>query len=141
MRSKSIIAHPAHQSTREPEPQPAYVLRGHGLFELHREDLVYLGGGKWLIPSGSKADVSYEVRVGSPRHPERSRCECVGFQHHGHCSHLVCAAIAHRRSAVCDACGERKYWPELTQVHEDDELLAWFPGDVLCDDCVPGQWS
>jgi hypothetical protein len=129
----------AHQSSTE--TTPAYVLRGHGLFELRRDELEYVGAGKWLIPSGSQAGKVYEVRVGAPRHPERSRCERVGFQHHNHCSHLICAEIAHRRSAVCDACGERKYWPELTQVHEDDELLAWFPGDVLCRSCVRHHWA
>ena len=133
------LAHPAHQST---EPQPAYVLRGHGLFELHRDELRYIGAGKWLIPSGSEYSKDYEVRIGSSRHPERSRCECTGYQHHDHCSHLVCATLAHRRSAICDSCGERRWWPELTEVQEEDELLAWFVGDHLCDSCVAqGVWA
>ncbi len=131
------IAPPAHQST--PEPQPAYVLRGAGLFELHREDLEYLGGGRWLVPSGSESGKAYEVRVGT--RPERNRCECTGFQRHGHCSHVVCAGIARKKSAVCDSCGERRWWPQLTEVQEDDGLLAWFPGDRLCDDCRPGHWA
>jgi hypothetical protein len=117
------------------------VWRGRGLFEAYREDLAYLGGGKWLVPSGGTVGKLYEVRVGSPRRPNRSSCECVGFQHHDHCSHLVCAELAHRKSAVCDACGERKYWPQLREVHEEDGLLAWFPGDRLCKGCVREYWS
>jgi hypothetical protein len=139
MGTTSLPATPRESTT---EPQPAYVLRGYGLFELHQDQFNYIGAGKWLIPSGTEAGKVYEVRVGSPRHPERSRCECVGYQHHGHCSHLICATLAHRRSAVCDSCGERKYWPELQEVHEEDGLLAWFPGDRLCDFCVAkGVWA
>ena len=85
------IAHPAHQSTTE----PAYVLRGLGIFELHRDALLesYQGGGRWLVPSGSEGGKVYEVRVG--RRPERNRCECRGFASYGHCSHLV--AVPARR--------------------------------------------
>jgi hypothetical protein len=135
------IAPPAHQSTTE--PQPGYVLRGIGLFELHRDEILagYQGGGRWLVPSGTVRTRLYEVRVGSTRRPERSQCECVGYLHHNHCSHLVCAKEAHKKSAVCDACGERKYWPELTEVQEEDELLAWYPGDVLCRACILHHWT
>jgi hypothetical protein len=137
--TKQSLAPPARQTT--PEPTPDYVWRGRGLFEAYRDELEYVGGGCWLIPSGSDITKGYEVRVGSPRRPERSRCECVGFQHHNHCSHLICAELAHKKSAVCDGCGERKYWPQLREVYEDDGLLAWFPGDVLCDGCIgKGLW-
>ena len=131
MDTKSL-AQPAHQSTTE--PPPGYVLRGRGLFETYREDLEYIGGGRWLVPSGSESGKVYEVRVGS--RPDRSRCECVGFVNHRHCSHVVCASLAHRRSAVCDSCGERRWWPELTEVQEDHESLTWFPGDLLCAGCL-----
>jgi hypothetical protein len=132
------LAQPGHQTTTE--PQPAYVLRGHGLFDIHRDEFTYLGGGRWLIPSGSKEGVAYEVRVSATR-PGRQRCECTGQSRHGHCSHLVCAQLAHRRSAVCDCCGERKYWQDLTEVHEEDELLGWYPGDVLCLGCARHHWA
>lgn len=120
-------ANAPRELTREPEPQPAYVLRGLGLFELYRDGLLagYQGGGRWLIPSGgTEPDTLYEVRVGSPGCPERNRCECVGYQRHGHCSHVVCASVARKKSGLCDCCGERRWWPELTEVEEDDELLA-----------------
>src|SRR5918998_5754031 len=95
------------------ETPPAYCLRGLGLFELHGEDILegYQGAGKYLVPSGTMPGEVYEVRV-SPMRPERDRCECTGYQHHGHCSHQVAAKRVARRSAVCDGCGVRKWWSE-----------------------------
>jgi hypothetical protein len=138
--AKASLAHPAHETTTG--TQPAYVLRGLGLFELHAEDILkgYQGAGRYLVPSGSESGLVYEVRV-SPMRPERDRCECTGYQHHGHCSHHVAAQRVARWSAVCDACGVRRWWSELRQVEEDDALLAWFPGDVLCRACIKaGHW-
>ncbi len=124
------VAPPAPESTTE--TQPGYVLRGLGLFELHGEEILdgYQGGGKWLVPSGTVSGRSYEVRAGV--RPERSRCECVGFGHHGHCSHVVAATIARKKSAVCDECGGRFLHRELVEVHKDHESLSHWPGDKLC---------
>jgi hypothetical protein len=106
------------------------------LFELCGDEILegYQGGGRWLIPSGTVGGRLYEVRVGI--RPERSRCECVGFGQHRHCSHVVCATIARKKSAICDSCGERRWWSEITEVQEDHESLTWFPGDRLCDSCL-----
>jgi hypothetical protein len=135
--SSTTIARSGQETTTEPLPE--YVLRGLGLFEIRREDLRYLGGGKWLIPSGSESGKAYEVRVGVRR---ESRCECVGYQHHHHCSHIVAAERAHCLSGTCDCCGERCWWPELRSVEEDDGLLGWHPGDVICEDCIrEGAWA
>jgi hypothetical protein len=119
------------------ETVPAYYLRGRGIYELHSEDILegYLGAGRYLVSSGTTPGLVYEVRV-SPMRPARDRCECQGYARHGHCSHHVAAQRVARRSAVCDACGVRQWWRELEQVHEEDELLAWFPGDVLCRACI-----
>lgn len=132
------LAQPAHPSTAEPTPE--YVLRGLGIFEIHRDEILssYRGGGRWLIPSATEPSKVYEVRVGVRR---SSTCECIGYEHHGHCSHVVCATIASKKSAVCDGCGARGWWSELTEVQEDDGLLGWFPGDRLCDGCRLGQWA
>ncbi len=121
-----------HPST----PEPAYVLRGLGLYEIHRDDILasYRGGGKYLVPSGTTANGLYLVRVGT--RPERHRCECRGFGSHGHCSHLIAASRVARRSAVCDGCGERKWDRELVEVTEDDASLSWFVGDRLCGGCL-----
>ncbi len=132
------LAHSGHESTTEPTPE--YVLRGHGLFELHRDQLAYLGSGTWLIPSGSDGSRSYEVRPGT--RSKFARCECIGFQHHGHCSHIVCATIAKKRSAICDACGERHWHVDLREVFEEDGLTSWHPGDRLCEKCIrDGAWA
>ncbi len=117
-------------------PEPAYVLRGLGLFELRAGEILasYRGGGKYLVPSGTTANGLYEVRVGT--RPERNRCECRGFAGHNHCSHVVAASRVAKRSAVCDGCGERKWDRELVEVTEDHDSLTWFVGDRLCRGCV-----
>ena len=122
------------------EPPPAYVLRGLGLYELHAEDILaaYQGAGRWLVPSGTTPGIVYEVRVG--RRPGRDRCECTGYQHHGHCSHHVAAERVAKKSAVCDSCGQRRWWSELVEVHEEDGI-SWHPGDRLCRSCIrAGAW-
>ncbi len=126
------IAQPAHLTTRE----PAYVLRGLGIYELHRAEILqgYQGGGRWLVPSGADAGNVYEVRTGT--RPERNKCECRGFASHKHCSHVIAAERVARRSAVCDSCGERRWDRELTEVTEDDASLSWFVGDRLCGGCL-----
>ena len=122
------------------EPPPAYVLRGLGLYELHAEDILaaYQGAGRWLVPSGTTPGIVYEVRVG--RRPGRDRCECTGYQHHGHCSHHTAAQRVAKKPAVCDSCGQRRWWSELVEVHEEDGI-SWHPGDRLCRSCIrAGAW-
>ena len=54
MIKESVAGSPQETTT---ESQPAYVLRGLGLFELHRDEILagYQGGGRWLVPSGSES--------------------------------------------------------------------------------------
>ncbi|PLS86574.1 MAG: hypothetical protein CYG60_06495, partial [Actinobacteria bacterium] len=61
------------EAQRPPTPEPAYVLRGLGLYERHAGEILagYQGGGKFLVPSGTAANGLYEVRVGT--RPERNR--------------------------------------------------------------------
>ena len=120
-----------HPST----PEPAYVLRGLGLFELHAGEILasYQGAGRFVVPSGA-ANGLYEVRVGV--RPERNRCECRGFASHGHCSHLIAAERVAKRSGVCDGCGERTWRRDLVEVQES---LAYFEGDLLCPECRRGS--
>ncbi len=121
-----------HPSTTE----PAYVLRGLGLFELRADEILgsYRGGGKYLVPSGTEANGMYEVRVGT--RPGRNRCECRGWASHGHCSHVVAASRVAKKSGVCDSCGERRWDRELVEVTEDHDSLTWFVGDRLCGGCL-----
>ena len=119
------------EAKRPATPEPAYVLRGLGLFELHAGEILasYQGAGRFVVPSGTDA-VAYEVRVGV--RPERNRCECRGFASHGHCSHVVAASRVSKTSAVCDGCGERTWRRDLAEVRES---LAYFEGDLLCPGC------
>jgi hypothetical protein len=123
---------PAHPFT----PEPGYVLRGLGIFELRGDEILksYQGGGRFLVPSGTVANRLYEVRVGT--RPERNRCECRGFASHKHCSHVAAAGRVAKKSAVCDGCGERRWNRELIEVTEDHDSLTWFAGDLLCRGCV-----
>ena len=115
-------------------PEPAYVLRGLGLFELHAGEILhsYRGAGRFVVPSGSAANGLYEVRVGT--RPERNKCECRGFASHKHCSHVVAAGRVAKRSGVCDGCGERFWSRDLFEVGA--ESLSFFEGDVLCRGCA-----
>ncbi len=117
-----------------PTPEPAYVLRGLGIFELRADDILasYQGAGRYIVPSGTTANGLYEVRVGV----RRNRCECRGWASHGHCSHVVAASRVAKRSAVCDGCGERRWDRELVEVTEDHDSLTWFVGDHLCGGCL-----
>ncbi len=126
-----VTATPEHPST----PEPGYVLRGLGLFELHADEILqgYQGGGRWLVPSGS-ANGSYEVRVGT--RPERHRCECRGFGSHGHCSHVIAADRVAKRSGICDGCAVRAWSRDLSEVVES---LTFFEGDLLCPPCRHGS--
>jgi hypothetical protein len=123
-----------HPST----PEPAYVLRGLGIYELRADEILasYRGGGKYLVPSGTTASGLYLVRVGT--RPERNTCECKGFSSHKHCSHLIAAERVARRSAVCDGCGVRTWRRDLVEVQES---LTYFAGDLLCPSCYHGSDS
>ncbi len=121
-----------HPST--PEPTPAYVLRGLGIYELRADEILdsYQGGGRYIVPSGTEANGLYEVRVGV----RRNRCECRGFASHKHCSHVVAASRVAKRSGVCDGCGERVWRQDLSEVQES---LTYFEGDLLCPTCRHGS--
>jgi hypothetical protein len=118
---------------RPTTPEPAYVLRGLGLFELHAVEILasYRGAGRYLVPSGAGVG-AYEVRVGT--RPTRNRCECRGFASHRHCSHVVAAERTAKRSGLCDGCGERVWRRDLVEV--DPDSLTFFEGDELCRPCA-----
>ncbi len=117
-------------------PEPTYVLRGLGLFELHAGDILasYQGGGRYIVPSGTEAGNCYEVRVGT--RPERNTCECRGFASHKRCSHIAAAGRVAKKSGVCDGCGERRWDRDLEEVTEDHGSLTWYVGDRVCGGCL-----
>ncbi len=129
--AKSIIADSRHQSTADTRVQ-----RGRELYRQHAEDFVYRNG-VWIIASDTVAGRSYEVNL------VRETCECADFEHRGRpCKHIYGARLAHAKSSPCACCGHRVLNRFLSEVAEEDELLGWFVGDMLCADCVKaGYWA
>jgi hypothetical protein len=122
----------AHPPTRE--------LRGIALYRDHADEIRF-EDGVWFVPSEHEATSVYEVTLGR----RGESCECQDFEircPEGGCKHIVTATIAKAKSTVCSCCGNRVPWKFATEVTEDHALLAWFPGDRLCGDCVRGGfWS
>ena len=137
------LAHPAYPSTdrsgdlEHVSSVAARVLRGQALYREHAEDFVYRNGA-WLVASDAVPGRAYEVRLGPVE-----RCECGHYRHRGVvCKHVYAARIAHSKSRICSCCGHRVLGRFVTEVTEDDALLSWFVGDVLCADCIrAGYWA
>jgi hypothetical protein len=125
-----IIAHSAQETTtRTDRGREFYAERAHE-FRFER--------GVWYVPCSSVEGRVYEVRL----EPVEA-CECRDFEVRGEaCKHIVAVRIAHARSGVCSCCRSRVLWRFLSEVTEDDGLLAWYPGDELCADCITeGYWA
>ena len=65
-------------------------------------------------------------------------CECLGFEHHGHCCHRVAAELARLKSFSCDGCGKRFLNREMVEVSEEhlDWRLAFFLDEAVCESCA-----
>ncbi len=118
-----------------PQETTDRIERGRKLFEERGVEFRH-EHGVWWVPSCSGVSV-YGVRLGLVE-----VCECVGYEHRGRpCEHIVAASIAKAKSRKCSCCSQRVLGRFTTQVSEDDRLLSWFPGDVLCADCIrAGFW-
>jgi predicted nucleic acid-binding Zn finger protein len=119
----------AHQSTT------SRIERGRKLFEEHAGEITFLENDVWLVP-GSRDGTNYLVNV------RLERCDCADFEHRGQpCKHVIAATIADAKSVSCSCCGERVLGRFTTEVTEEDELLSWFEGDLLCAECIrAGFW-
>jgi hypothetical protein len=116
---------------------PTRELRGIALFR-DLADEIRFEDGIWFVPSQHEATSVYEVVLGR----RGESCECQDFEHLGEsCKHIVAATIARAKSTTCSCCGNRVPWKNVTEVQEEDGLLAWFVGDRLCDACAPGYWA
>ncbi len=117
------------------ETHGSRIERGLRLFEERSEEIRYVTpAGLWCVPSASSG--FYGVSL----NPER--CECANYEHRGRpCEHIVAASIAKAKSRTCSCCGQRVLGRFTTEATEDDRLLSWYPGDVLCGDCIKeGYW-
>ena len=106
------------------------------MYREHASDFVYRDG-LWLITSDTVPGRVYEVDVAG------ETCECSDFQiRNVACKHLTAAALAHAKSSPCSCCGRRVLNRFLDEVTEDDDLLGWFVGDLLCERCcAQGYWA
>jgi hypothetical protein len=129
--SEQSLAHHSRKLTAD----AASALRGKQLFEERGDDFRH-DHGVWWIPSEDGLRV-YGVRLGPV---EVCECKDHGFRHRA-CKHITAANIAQSKSVVCSCCGSRVLGRFTEEVTEDDGLLSWFPGDVLCADCIrAGYW-
>jgi SWIM zinc finger len=123
------LAQPAHQSTTR-------VARGRDLYS-ERWCEFRFEHGSWFVPSATVEGRFYAVRLGPVE-----TCECPDYEHRGaKCLHVTAATIARAKSTTCSCCGNRVPWRFVREVQEEDGLLSWFAGDVLCDACVSGHWA
>jgi hypothetical protein len=109
------------------------VRRGRDLYAERGTEISYKDGS-WYVPSATVEGRVYAVRLGPVE-----TCECPDHEHRGaKCLHVTAATIARAKSTRCSCCGHRVPRRLCTEVHEEHGLLAWFPGDRLCADCVRG---
>ena len=129
--AKAIIAHSAQEST-------ARLERGQRLFEERYNEITHVAGDEWIVPSGNLLTGTYTVRIG-----DRPSCECKDFEYRNvTCYHQIAAQIADSKSRACSCCRNRVLGRFLSEVTEEDGLLAWFVGDELCGDCIKaGYWA
>jgi hypothetical protein len=127
MDSKSL-AHPGTEATTEGLGHVSSVAPK--ILDLYRN-------GSWVVASDTVAGRSYEVSLTC------EACECADHQHRGGvCKHIVAATLANSKSSPCSCCGRRVLNRFLDEVTDDDALLGFFCGDLLCVHCIKaGYWS
>ncbi len=104
--------------------------RGAELYREHFDRFAYVGGGVYLVPSGSDATSVYEVSVRGGE-----RCECADHEHRGgRCKHVLALRIFKARTGTCAGCGERHRHRDMYEVPDDH--LTFFEGDELCRACA-----
>ncbi len=122
--ANSSVARSGQESTDKRVEQGRELFREHSVQFRHER-------GAWLVPSANDAVVGFcKVRLGSVE-----VCECADFKHRGKpCQHIHAAVLAQNKSGTCSCCGQRALGRLLSEVTEDDNLLAWFEGDLICAD-------
>ncbi len=128
--AKSIIAHPGKESTARAD-------RGLEVFEERYNEVEHVAGNMWSVPSSNLLTGTYLVRLG-----DNLSCECADYTYrHRECKHIAAAQLAENKSRVCSCCNRKVLGRFTTEVSEDDGLLSWFVGDVICADCIrEGFW-
>lgn len=52
------------------------------------------------------------------------------------CKHAIAATIAHAKASPCSGCGCRVARRELVEVHEDNDGMVFYEGDLVCLVCA-----
>ena len=113
----------------QPAPATTRLERGAELYRDHFGRFSYVGGGVYLVPSGSDATSVYEVTLRGVE-----RCECADHEIRGaRCKHVIGARIYKAKTGTCASCGERHRHRDMLEVPEGHEVF--FEGDELCRPC------
>ncbi len=120
-----------------PQETTTRAERGVEILEDRYNEVEHMGGDTWSVPSSNLLTGTYHVRLG-----DAPTCECADFTYrHRECKHIAAAQLAESKSRVCSCCNRKTLARFTNEVSEDDGLLSWFPGDVLCSNCVrEGFW-
>jgi hypothetical protein len=120
-----------------PQETTDRIERGLAIFEDRYNEVEHVAGDTWAVPSSNLLVGTYLVRL-----RDNPSCECADFSYrHRECKHIAAARAAESKSRVCSCCNRKVLGRFTTEVSEDDGLLSWFPGDVLCADCIrEGFW-
>ncbi len=118
------------QSLAHPAPEPTTRLeRGAELYHDLFDRFAYVGGGVYLVPSGSDATSVYEVSL------RGERCECADHKHRGgRCKYILALRIFKARTGTCAGCGERHRHRDMFEVGDDH--LTFFEGERFCRPCA-----
>ncbi len=129
MANTSLAGSPQETTTR--------AERGVEVFEERYNEIEHVGGDTWSVPSSNLLTGTYLVRLG-----DNPSCECADYTYRQRtCKHIAAAQLAESKSRVCSCCNRKVFGRFTSEVSEDDGLLSWFVGDVLCADCIrEGFW-
>ncbi len=112
-------------------PEDARYSRGVAIAINHLREIKRLSPGCYSVPA-SEPSTAYVVTV---RPVEACSCE-DSLQRNVRCKHRHAVLYMLRYSGVCEGCGVRHFWRELTEVTEDHASLTYFEGDLLCPECL-----
>lgn len=102
--------------------------RGIFLFRERGDEIEYVKGWLWLVPSCS-GYTHYLVNLA------REHCECPDNPPVGEvCKHVAAATIARAKSSECAGCARKVRYRDLYEI--SDEHLTFFEGDALCESCA-----
>ncbi len=129
---ESSLAQPTRTRTGETlTADDARYSRGVAIATNHLRDIKRLAPGTYSVPA-STPSTAYVVTV---RPVEACSCE-DSLRTGNRCKHRHAVRYMLKKSGVCEGCGVRHFWRELTEVTEDHASLTYFEGDHLCPECL-----